>query len=36
VLAREQGRADLERARAEAASLRTLANVARLLEEHPS
>jgi regulator of protease activity HflC (stomatin/prohibitin superfamily) len=36
VLAREQGRADLERARAEAASLRTLANVARLLEEHPT
>jgi regulator of protease activity HflC (stomatin/prohibitin superfamily) len=36
VLAREQGRAELERARAEAATLRTLANVARLLEEHPS
>ena len=36
VVAREQGRAELERARGEAASLRTLANVARLLEEHPT
>ncbi|MCD0450567.1 slipin family protein [Actinocorallia sp. API 0066] len=36
VLAREQGRADLERARAEAAALRSLANTARLLEDHPS
>jgi regulator of protease activity HflC (stomatin/prohibitin superfamily) len=35
VLARERGRAELERARAEAASLRSLANTARLLEEHP-
>jgi regulator of protease activity HflC (stomatin/prohibitin superfamily) len=34
-LARERGRADLERARAEAAALRSLANSARLLEEHP-
>jgi len=34
-LARERGRADLERARAEAAGLRLLANSARLLEEHP-
>ena len=36
LLAREQGKAELERARAEAASLRTLANAARLLEEHPA
>jgi regulator of protease activity HflC (stomatin/prohibitin superfamily) len=36
LLAREKGRAELERARAEAGSLRTLANVARLLEEHPT
>jgi regulator of protease activity HflC (stomatin/prohibitin superfamily) len=36
LLARENGRAELERARAEAAALRTLANVARLLEEHPT
>ncbi|GAA1825979.1 hypothetical protein GCM10009682_52110 [Luedemannella flava] len=36
VLAREKGRAELERARAEAASLRTLANAAKLLEEHPA
>ncbi|TDD85857.1 hypothetical protein [Actinomadura rubrisoli] len=36
LLAREQGRADVERARAKAASLRTLANAARILEEHPS
>jgi hypothetical protein len=34
-VARERGRADLERARAEAAALRSLANTARLLEEHP-
>ncbi|GAA1736270.1 hypothetical protein GCM10009681_03550 [Luedemannella helvata] len=36
LLAREQGKAELERARAEAASLRTLANAARVLEEHPA
>jgi len=36
LLAREKGRAELERARAEAASLRALANVAKLLEEHPA
>ncbi|GAB2823188.1 hypothetical protein GCM10022221_21580 [Actinocorallia aurea] len=36
VLARERGKADLERARTEAAALRSLANTARLLEEHPS
>ncbi|WP_123669861.1 slipin family protein [Actinocorallia herbida] len=36
VLARERGKADLERARSEAAALRSLANTARLLEEHPS
>lgn len=36
VLAREHGRAELERARAEAALLRSLANSARLLEEHPA
>jgi len=36
LLAREKGKAELERARAEAASLRTLANVARVLEEHPA
>ncbi|BCK53806.1 slipin family protein [Nocardia wallacei] len=36
VLAKERGRADLERARAEAAALRSLANTARLLEENPS
>ncbi|MGQ0845410.1 MAG: slipin family protein [Sporichthyaceae bacterium] len=35
LLAREQGRADLERARSEAAAFRSLANTARLLEEHP-
>lgn len=35
LLARERGRAELERARAEAAALRSLANTARLLEEHP-
>ncbi|WP_170323949.1 slipin family protein [Cryptosporangium phraense] len=32
----ERGRAELERARSEAAALRTLANAARLVEEHPS
>jgi regulator of protease activity HflC (stomatin/prohibitin superfamily) len=36
VLVRERGRAELERARAEAAALRSLANTARLLEEHPA
>ncbi|WP_040835799.1 slipin family protein [Nocardia brevicatena] len=36
ILARERGRAELERARAEAAALRSLANTARLLEEHPA
>jgi regulator of protease activity HflC (stomatin/prohibitin superfamily) len=36
LLARENGRAELERARAEAASLRALANTGRLLEEHPA
>ncbi|MCM6776301.1 slipin family protein [Nocardia sp. CDC159] len=36
VLAKERGRADLERARAEAAALRSLANTARLLEENPT
>lgn len=36
LLARETGKAELERARAEAAALRTLANAARLLEEHPA
>lgn len=35
-LAVEHGRAQLERARSEAAALRTLANSARLLEEHPA
>ena len=36
ILARQRGRADLERARAEAATLRSLANTARLLDEHPA
>jgi regulator of protease activity HflC (stomatin/prohibitin superfamily) len=36
LLARENGRAELERSRAEAASLRALANTGRLLEEHPA
>ncbi|MEV6069231.1 slipin family protein [Nocardia sp. NPDC052001] len=36
VLARERGRAELERARAEAAALRSLANTAKLLDEHPA
>ena len=35
-LAKERGRADLERARAEAAALRSLANTAKLLEDHPA
>ena len=35
-LAREQGRAKLDRARADAAALRSLANVAQVLEAHPS
>jgi regulator of protease activity HflC (stomatin/prohibitin superfamily) len=35
-LAKEQGRARLERARSEAAALRSLANTAQLLEAHPS
>ncbi|MFT4285102.1 MAG: SPFH domain-containing protein [Protaetiibacter sp.] len=35
-LAREQGRAKLERARADAAALRSLANVAQVLEAHPA
>jgi len=35
VLARQRGLAELERARAEAATLRSLANTARLLEERP-
>ncbi|MEC3916344.1 slipin family protein [Nocardia sp. CDC160] len=36
VLARERGRAELERARAEAAALRSLANTAKLLAENPA
>ncbi|MET8427142.1 slipin family protein [Nocardia sp. NPDC004860] len=35
VLARERGRAELERARAEAAALRSLANTAKLLTDNP-
>jgi len=35
VLARQRGLAELERARAEAATLRSLANTAKLLEERP-
>ena len=35
-LARERGRTDLERARGEAAALRSLANTAKLLEENPT
>jgi len=35
LLARERGKAELEHARAEAASLRTLANAAKLLQDHP-
>jgi regulator of protease activity HflC (stomatin/prohibitin superfamily) len=35
VLAKAKGRAELERARAEAAVLRSMANTARLLREHP-
>ena len=34
-LARQRGLAELERARAEAATLRSLANTAKLLEERP-
>lgn len=36
LLAQQRGRAELERARSEAAALRTLANAARLLDEHPA
>ncbi|HZM74271.1 MAG TPA: slipin family protein [Candidatus Limnocylindrales bacterium] len=36
LLAQQQGKAELEKARAEAASLRLLANTADLLEKHPS
>lgn len=36
LLAREAGRATLERARAEGAALRSLANTAKLLEDHPA
>jgi len=36
LLAKQQGKAELEKARAEAASLRLLANTADLLEKHPS
>jgi len=36
LLARERGKAELEHARAEAASLRTLANAAKLLQDHPA
>ncbi|WP_063712623.1 slipin family protein [Nocardia concava] len=36
VLARERGRAELERARAEAAALRSLANTAKLLTDNPA
>jgi regulator of protease activity HflC (stomatin/prohibitin superfamily) len=36
VLVREQGRAELERARAEAATMRSLANTAKLVEQHPA
>lgn len=36
VLARQHGLAELEKARAEAAALRSLANTARLLEEQPA
>ncbi|MFI7612253.1 slipin family protein [Nonomuraea terrae] len=36
VVARERGKAALEEARAEAAALRSLANTARLIEEHPA
>ncbi len=35
-LAKERGRAELERARGEAAALRSLANSAKLLEDHPA
>ncbi|MGN9911780.1 slipin family protein [Phytohabitans sp. LJ34] len=36
LLARERGKAELEHARAEAASLRALANAAKLLQDHPA
>jgi regulator of protease activity HflC (stomatin/prohibitin superfamily) len=36
LLARERGKAELENARAETAALRTLANAARLLQDHPA
>jgi regulator of protease activity HflC (stomatin/prohibitin superfamily) len=36
MLAREAGRAALERARAEGAALRSLANTAKLVEDHPA
>lgn len=36
ILARQRGLAELERARSETAALRSLANTARLLEEHPA
>jgi len=36
LLAKQRGKAELEKARAEAASLRLLANTADLLEKHPS
>ncbi|HCT77564.1 MAG TPA: hypothetical protein DGT23_13420 [Micromonosporaceae bacterium] len=36
LLAKQRGRADLERARSEAAALRSLANTADLLEKHPA
>lgn len=36
ILARQRGLAELEKARAEAATLRSLANTARLLEEQPA
>jgi regulator of protease activity HflC (stomatin/prohibitin superfamily) len=36
LLAQQRGRAELERARSEAAALRTLANAARLLDDHPA
>ena len=36
LMAREAGRAALERARGDAAALRSLANTAKLLEDHPT
>ena len=35
IVARERGRAELERARSETAALRSMANADRLIEEHP-